>query len=466
MKFFSYLIFPLLLLTNSYSKGSSFINYFGDTTETNYGHSVIQFPSGSIFFSSYSENNSANFGQIILTKFNQQGIELFTRYFGDSLHHYVSNRMVRDQNKNLIISGSRINSSGLYQPYALKTDSNGIVIWQKEFPAGLNSQFNGVCVFPNNDIGFSGFETDTINSGLNILCVRTNENGDIKFQISVGEPIITETSDNCISQNNNVMLACGDKLAQPGIFNPYVIAVDSNGILIWDLGVNNVHNCGSKNLFIDSNNDLLVVGESSTDSTMQFDILLSKIDLQNQLVKWSRIIVGSNESDAGFAVTENASGNYLITGYGFDTTTSKKRIVLIECDSASVEISKKYYGYSPINIGYEIQNSIDGGIFIAGTDFTNGKNILIYEDSFSNGVQNIIKIPSKIFPNPVRNGDILFSQQNFSEVQIFDLKGKTIVHLKKESNNHFELPSLSKGTFVINLKNNNVNITTELIIIE
>ena len=466
MKSFSYSILLFLMLTNSYSEGNSFINYFGDSTETNYGHSVIQFPSGSIFFYGYSENNSANFGQIILTKFNQQGIELFTKYFGDSLHHYISNRMVKDQNQNLIISGSRINSSGFYQPYALKTDSNGIVIWQKEFPAGMNSQFNGVCVFPNNDIGFSGFETDTVNLGLNILCVRTNENGDIKFQISVGDPIITETSDNCISQNNNVMLACGDKLAQPGIFNPYVIAVDSSGTLIWDLAINNTYNCGSKNLFIDSNNDLLVIGESSTDSSSQFDILLSKINLQNQIVKWSRIISGSNESDAGFSVTENTSGNYLIAGYGFDTTNSRKRVVLLECDTASNEISKKYYGNSSINIGYEIQNSIDGGVLIAGTDFTNGKNILIYEVGFSYNIQNLTKNISKIYPYPLKNGDIIFCEQNFSEVQFFDLNGKTIVHMNKESSNRFELPLLSQGTFVVNLKNNNVNITTELIVNE
>ena len=153
MKLLPYSILTILLLTNTPSNGSSFINYFGDSTANHYGHSVIQFSSGTIYFSGYSENNSANFGQIVLTKFNQQGVELFTQYYGDSLHHYISNRMVKDQNQNIIISGSRINSNGLYQPYALKTDSNGIVIWQKEFPAGLNSQFNGVCVFlPGNRI--------------------------------------------------------------------------------------------------------------------------------------------------------------------------------------------------------------------------------------------------------------------------------------------------------------------------
>ena len=103
---------------------------------------------------------------------------------------------------------------------------------------------------------------------------------------------------------------------------------------------------------------------------------------------------------------------------------------------------------------------------IAGTDFTNGKNILIYEVGFPNNIQNLTKNISKIYPNPLKEGDIIFCQQDFSEVQIFDLNGKTIVHLKKAISNHFELPILSKGTFVINLKNNNVNITTELIVIE
>lgn len=447
-----------------FGQSNSFIKYFGDSTMNNNGHSVIQLASGNFLFAGYSENSLLNFGLISLTKFDSEGNELMNFYYGDSIHHFVAVRMVKDYNNQLVIAGSILTTNGIYQPYALKVDTNGNVIWQREFAAGLNSQFTGICLFSNNDIGFCGFETDTINGGLNFLAIRIDSNGTEKFQVSIGDAVINDAAENCISSDDNHMYICGDKYIQPGIVNPYLIVLDTTGNLEWDLIINNHLNSGSKSLMIDSHNDLLIVGEASTDSSQQFDITLAKIDITNRNLKWQRYLRGSNNSDAGFAIIETYNHNYLLTGYGHDTITQTKRIVFLECDTSANELSKKYFGNSAINIGYYMTSSNNNGVLIAGTDLTNLKRIFIYEKNNSTYVENLELYNNHIYPNPVLAGQLITSSHFFNEVTIFDAIGRLVYREIKNQTNQFQLPNLFVGYYILQLKSDNFFSRTKLLV--
>lgn len=466
MKITKLVLFFLFLYNSMIGQSNSFIKHFGDSTLNNNGHSIVQLASGNFLFVGYSDNTPLNYGLISLTKFDSEGNELMNLYFGDSIHHFVAVRMVKDYNDQLVIAGAKLTANGIYQPYALKVDTNGNVIWQREYAAGLNSQFTGICLFSNNDIGFCGFETDTINGGLNFLATRIDGNGTIKFQVSIGDAVINEAAENCISSGNNLMYICGDKYIQPGIVNPYLVVIDSTGNFEWDLIVNNNLNSGSKSLIIDSNNDLLIVGEAATDSSQQFDITLAKIDIINRNLKWQRYLRGSNNSDAGFAIIESYNHNYLITGYGHDTITQTKRIIYLECDTSANELNKKYFGNSTINIGYYMTSSNNNGVLIAGTDLTNLKRIFIYEKNNSSFVGDMEQNANVIYPNPAFTQQQITSTHSYSELMIIDPIGRLIFRDRGIHKNQIHLPKLEAGWYILQLKDNDFFSRTKLLIEE
>lgn len=466
MKKSTLLLFFLINLTQQVRcQTNSFVNYFGDSSLINYGHSVVQLPSGSIFSIGYSENTISNYGLIHLTKFDQSGTLIQTTYYGDSIHHFMAMRAILDNQENIVIAGGRMNDQLITQPYSLKVDTTGNVIWQKEFPAYMNSQFNGLCIFPNDDIGFSGFQNDSTGSGINFLCTRTNSSGDLKFTIAVGDPNITETSENCLSSDNNLLIVSGDKFIQPGIINPYVIAVDSTGNLVWDLVLTNSHNCGSKNLFLTAENELLVVGESATDSSAQFDIFLNKIDINAPSIIWTKYIRGSNESDAGFGIAQKSNGNYLITGYGYDTTTSTKRIVLIETDTSCNELSKRYYGNSSINIAYDVKTTSNGGYLIAGTDFSNDLSVLVYQAPSSIDVDEIDQTKFITYPNPILSGVSIHFNQLVTDIRIYNHVGEMVSSFHFPATTAFQIPTMNSGIYFLQIINPEKKISTKKLVI-
>lgn len=447
-------ILPILLsfcFKFSAAQPVSFEKYFGSPQLINYGHGISQSASGSIYFGGYGDDQAGLYSLISFTKLDASGNEIFTRYYGDSLRHFMLMRMISTLDGNFLLVGSRMDHGGQNNPYAIKVDSIGTIIWEHVNTSVPNSWYSGVAEFSNGNLVFSGATTDTINSDLNLSGVITDPFGTILHQFSYGDVGITETSENCVVTPDGTILICGDKVINSSTVNPYIAVFDSTGSYLWDFLISSHHNSGSKNIYLDRNGSLLVIGESATDSSPNFDILLTKIDIPSASMIWSKFITGTNESDAGFAMSETIDGKYAITGYGYDSLTSSKRIFLIVTDTARTEISKKYFGISPINIGYAICPSIYGGFLIAGADFTNDLQVLVYQKELGINVDELMTRELKIYPNPMNEENTIYFSDAIEELNITDLSGRNILsEYFTPRRTNYVLPKLQNGVYIVN----------------
>jgi hypothetical protein len=442
----------LLLFISKVAVGqpASFVIYPGSPTLVNHAHGVFQAPSGSIYLTGYGEDVAGVFSLITFTKFDENGTRTFVKYFGDSVHHFMMMRMLVLDENNFIIAGSKYLPGGNASPYAIKIDSSGTIIWEKHVNTNYNSYYTGVSKFSNGNLVFSGAASDSINSDLNLMGVITDSMGHDLYSFSFGELVINETAENCVVSDDGTILVCGDRLINTSIVNPYVVAFDSTGNFLWELGISSHNNSGSKNLYIDRGGKLLVIGESATSTSPQFDVQLSKIDIPTATTIWQKLIPGTNMSDAGFAISETVDGNYALAGYGHDSLANAKRILFLVTDTSANELSKKYFGNSSINIAYDIAPSVNGGFLIAGADFVSDRQIMVYQKELGIGIDELDKDHLSIFPNPVKGN----SQLNFSEainkVFICDVTGKQIMNFENEKSfSSIILPSLKDGFYFI-----------------
>ena len=304
-------IILLLLITKAtYGQPASFVIYPGSPFLVNHAHGVHQAASGSIFLSGYGEDVGGVFSLISFTKFDENGSRLFVKYFGDSTHHFMMMRMLVLDDNNYILAGSKDLPGGNSSPYAVKIDSTGTIIWEKNVNTNYNSYYTGVSRFSNGNLVFAGAASDSINSDLNLMGVITDSLGHDLHSFSFGEPVINETAENCVVSDNGLIAVCGDRLINTTIVNPYVVAFDSTGNFLWEMGISSHNNSGSKNLYLDS---------------PQFDVQLTKIDIGSVTTIWQKLIPGTNMSAAGFAISETIDGNYSLAGYGHDSISNSKR---------------------------------------------------------------------------------------------------------------------------------------------
>jgi hypothetical protein len=338
--------------------------------------------------------------------------------------------------------------------------------WMKTYSIpSVNQSFSGVCSANDGGLLASGFQSDSTSSGNNFLLIKTDDGGNMQWAKTFGDINNNEVADAVVQMPDGSILVSGDK--QVGAkYNAWMIKTDSTGYILWDLLFSNHNNGGCKNLIVDSENNILVIGESATDSSFNFDIQISKSDQNGNLI-WLKYVPATNESDAGFAIVQDDATHYMITGYYYDTTSSSKKIMMMLLDTAGNEVNKKIYGDGSQNIGYDLQPSIYGGYLIAGTDFSNGKSVLIYDHVLpTTGMSEIIhgNFFVDVYPNPFSNCLIINGTDADGMIKIFDVTGKEVLR-KKADDASTKIGSLnfSSGFYILKYDENNKSVHVKLL---
>lgn len=438
-------------LSSTAQSGNVIIKEFGPDSLINSGKAVIQLPSGSIFLCGYA-TDSLNRWTIHFNKLDRNGDLLFTRYLGGPTGQALMERMELHPDGNFVLSATSIDSTGPNEPMLIKVDTNGNVIWQRRYGNGFaNGSMLGLSIRNDGQILASGFTTDIGAPYIGFLSVRTDADGNVLHSNVFSNPstILTSDQTNFLADGNIVI--SGDIRIGPTEFSAHVIKADTNGNVLWESTVANRLNGGCKNELIDSNNDLVLIGESATDSSNNFDIQISKFDLQTGAIKWTKFIPGSDESDAGFSIIETPDHNYLIAGYGHDTSLNAKRVVMLLTDSSGNELRKNYYGNGTANIGFDITPSIDGNYLIAGSNYSNGKSILILDNPANwSSVAELNSGRFTVYPTVLRSGEVLHWTTPVEAFTVTDIHGRIVLNYDSaDKTDQLRTDGLAGGTYFL-----------------
>lgn len=101
---------------------------------------------------------------------------------------------------------------------------------------------------------------------------------------------------------------------------------------------------------------------------------------------------------------------------------------------------------------------------ISGSDFTDKES---NEFSFSknNSVNENNEISANIYPNP-SNGIITIDVEGKNDVTVYNITGQLVYNQSIEGKTSINLSNLEKGTYLVMLKNNNDNVSKQVIVLE
>ena len=467
-----WIIIFCLLINYTLSAQNYFQKTFGDSTITEQGQLVHQTPDGTIYFFGYGLEGINNDAEITMHKLNTNGDIISKTVFPDSIGDEYAFSMVYNNGVFIIVGEQHVAGTTDIDGLVIMIDTLGQVLNYQAIGSPLKTEsYHGIVKMNDGGYIVCGFVTGRNGLGNDFLTIKFNADLTIAWSSSEGTPA-NEVGMKSIELPNGNIISTGDQRQSGGNYNVYCQIFDSNGNFLYDKTISEPYNGGSKTALLDSNNDVLILGEMNNAASIEFDAYLIKLD-QNTNTIWTKFLTSHVGSDAGFGIIEPNNGDYIICGYGTNPVTNNQDLMILSTDTSGNVIERKYYGSPSPDIGYSVCPSVNGGFLLSGFVHVgaDAQYFLVYDElqvAVNTESKNEVLTNFMIFPNPLTTQILNFSQSiENTIISIFNQNGQLIEQEYLESTKNYSLKNyLTSGNYFVHFENEQFTKTIQIIVIE
>ena len=330
---------------------------FGGNNE-DWGYSVEQTSDGGYIVAGDSD------GDIYVLKTDGNGTELWSQTFG-GLNDDVGFSIQQTNDGGFIITGKSSLGNGDYEVCLIKTDMNGVELWNKMFSLSGVDVGKSVCQTSDGGYVVTG-STHNFNGMFEVFIIKTDVGGNQQWVKNYGEGIgqsIQQTTD-------GGYVICGYEDSISGSRDVYLIKTDGNGTEEWasSFFVGNGDDYGYS-VQQTTDGGYIITGSTNSFGNLDWDAVLIKTDGVGG-TQWTKTFGGS-EYDEGYSVQQTTDGGYVVCGYTYSFGNGEADVYLIKTDVYGVEQWSQTFGGNNEDYSFSVQQTIDGGYIIAGTKDAN-----------------------------------------------------------------------------------------------
>jgi hypothetical protein len=454
-----YIVFFVFLNKFAISQVTYFEKIYG-TAQQDLSRSIVQISSGSLFVLGNSGSGNLGSIDISLIKLDRYGNEEWTNYYGDAnLNNGYCISKCSDGN--IIAIGDAQVSPGDTDILIYKLDTLGGVIWSYTYSTTLNESAKFIEQTMDGGYIAVGFQTDAFGFN-NSFVLKIDGAGNFLWSKSIGGADNDYASAIKELPSGNLILTADTKSHGAGGYDVELSKLSSVGDVIWQYTYGDSVNNGCQGLYLSSDFHLLSYGETERTPSSYFDMFLEKIDT-NGVSIWKNYYGDSNRADACFSISENAAGEFFLTGYSNTFNGGQAMdLALLKTDANGNQLWGRGYGGQGVDIGYSIIPSMNNGFYIVGkyfdVEFSDDQYYLLHVDDVFGGLSSIIELSSvdfSIFPNP-SNGKFWIDVNrsiNDYQLRLYSILGDLVYDSKVINSNDFETIELNiaSGVYVVEL---------------
>jgi len=265
-----------------------------------------------------------------------------------------------------IIAGSTSSfGAGSNDVYLIKTDTNGILQWQKTF--GGRSNDSGKSIQQTADGGYiiTG-ETLSFGAGRSdVYLIKTDPNGNLQWQKTFGGGDWDDGYSVQQTADGGYIIAGGTWSFGEGNWDVYLIKTDPNGNSQWQKTFGSRDADAGYSVQQTSDGGYIIAGSTLSFGAGSCDGYLIKTD-SNGNSQWQKTFGGSKR-DYGLSIQQTADGGYIIAGGTNSFGAGEEDVYLIKTYPNGDRQWEKTFGGSKWERGDSVQQTSDGGYIISGT---------------------------------------------------------------------------------------------------
>ncbi len=314
-----------------------------------------------------------------------------------------------------LLSGSSGSlEDGNVDGYVIKADSTGEMEWDELYGGDSYDAFFSIIYHANDEYLLAGETASEGNGGIDIWLLKINDEGDIEWSETYGGDNNEVCFDIMQTSNGDYLLLGATRSFGNGVYDAYVVRVDSDGEELWSehYGYDADEGCNSA---IELSSGNLILSGYRTQNRIT-DILLIKIDEDGEEI-WHEL-VGGEDNDFPSTLLNPDSGRLVLSGTTASIGAGSYDFFLMELDTAAnIHWWQAYGGRRREGGGYLIQTH-DLGYALCGDSYSWGEGLNDFwvvktePDIQSSVYQAIVTIPNILllhtYPNPF-NSSTTFS---------------------------------------------------------
>lgn len=491
----------------------TFQKAFGDSMLHEIGNCIRQTSDGGFIIAATQYGPGNQFESIFLIRTNAQGDTLWSKLMKESVMNYSASSILETFNGDLVITGVK-GDGGYFVPFFMRLDSAGTPLLVKNYLWFAEDHINAIVQTPDSGFLMSGYVDD--NGTNSLYFIRTNSSGDTlwakAFEKGFYNPtiyslqltndhgfIVAGSMNNTLTQDVDAFAAkldsaCNIQWAKSygesaydfaqmaeqtrdggyiiaantysfgvGLAEYFLIKTDASGNLQWSKTYGGPSDDRSECVKQLPDNGYLLIGESASFSSGNFDIYMIRTDANGDTL-WTKTLNGPGNNQA-YSMMLTSDSCIVATGIWLSSFGSTDVLFLKSDRSFSFgcgEVSTTTYVTDPIPVvtdhvldtmATQVTVVIQGVLIKKGTT----ANTLCLTDGISE-IQEEKEL--MIYPNPATDQFTIHDARCTIEtarcISIFNLTGENILTVSLRHQNSLLLPvdisRLPPGIYILEIQ--------------
>jgi hypothetical protein len=279
------------------------------------------------------------------------GQGIFFNSYGDAQNDEGMG-MLPDHDGSFLLHGSTLSATtGTYDGYIVKTDSNGYLIWTKTYGAANDDRIQSIASTAEGGYIAAGM-TEDLNGIEDGLLLKIDSAGNPLWSKKYGGSQDDAFNKLLIAADGGYILGGATSSSGAGGSDLFIVKTDSSGTILWSRVIGGPGADYVNDMYLMSDGGIIVTGAYNDLTPTDGDAILVKLDAAGN-VQWTRTYSG-NAQERATGVLQASDGGFIVTGFTSSFNFGYYKPFIIRTDAMGNLVSSKMF----VGLGQETMFSI------------------------------------------------------------------------------------------------------------
>jgi len=294
------------------SAGNALWNKTYGGNDTDIAYSTVQASDLGYALAGYTYSNNISQNDIFLVKADSSGTMQWNRTYGGTNQDYAYS-VVQTRDGGYALAGATLSfGAGGADFYLVKTDSAGILQWNRTYGGGNNDYAESVIQTSDGGYALAGYTDSFGAGGYDFWLVKTDPAGNMQWNKTYGGKGSDQAYSAVQTSDGGYALAGYTNSFGAGGYDFWLVKTDAVGTTLWNKTYGGTNQDSARSLVLTSDGGYAIAGYTYSGVGF-YDFCLVKADSSGNLM-WSKTI-GGKSSDLAYSVVQTRDGGYALAGY-------------------------------------------------------------------------------------------------------------------------------------------------------